>query len=131
MSAQARVPAESFKFFFGFFSEYFEDFIFKKTKKKFRKFFADTLAQTAPFNEYYLLAYLAMVHEADGSTRAKTFFEDCFGVNGKPVGRDGYPRSVFYNNHELMSDGHWYLSTFTLQFPWFAVKDNVQILAIF
>lgn len=79
-------------------------------------------AQTAPFNEYYLLSYLAKIHEEEGNTRAASFFADCFGEEGKPVGRNGYPRTTEYNGHEMMSDGHWLLTTFTVQFPWFAVK---------
>ena len=31
-------------------------------------------AETKPFNEYYLLAYLAMLHEKPGSTIASVFF---------------------------------------------------------
>ena len=30
-------------------------------------------AETKPFNEYYLLAYLAMLHEKPGTTIAKVF----------------------------------------------------------
>ena len=79
-------------------------------------------AKTASFNEYYILAYLAMIHEADGKDRAKRYFEDSFGTTGKPVGRNGYPHTTSYNGHEMMSDGHWKITTFTVQFPWFAVK---------
>ena len=79
-------------------------------------------AKTAPFNEYYLLSYLAKIHEAEGNTRAASFFEDCFGEDGKPVGRNGYPFTTEYNGHEMMSDGNWLVTTFTVQFPWFAVK---------
>merc|ERR1711892_1346959 len=60
--------------------------------------------------------------EAEGNTRAASFFEDCFGEDGKPVGRNGYPFTTEYNGHEMMSDGNWLVTTFTVQFPWFAVK---------
>ena len=79
-------------------------------------------AQTAPFNEYYIVSYLAKVHETDTSGRAHTFFEDCFGIDGKPVGRNSKPHTTSYNGHEMISDGNWLINSFTLQFPFFAVK---------
>ena len=79
-------------------------------------------AQTAPFNEYYILSYLAMVHEEDTSGRAHTFFDECFGTSDKPVGRNGQPKTTSYNGNEMLSDGNWLINSFTLQFPWFATK---------
>ena len=79
-------------------------------------------AQTAPFNEYMILAYLAMVFEKDVNTRAKTFYEDCFGTDGKPVGRDGKPYTSSYNGNEMLSDYNHLMTTFAVQFPWFAVR---------
>ena len=78
-------------------------------------------AQTAPFNEYYILAYLAKMHETEGTT-ASSFFEECFGTTDKPVGRGDKPFFTKYNGHEMMSDYNHYITTFTVQFPFFACK---------
>ena len=78
-------------------------------------------AQTAPFNEYYILAYLAKMHETEGDT-ASSFFEECFGTTDKPVGRVDKPFFTNYNGHEMMSDYNHLITTFTVQFPFFACQ---------
>ena len=47
-------------------------------------------AETKPFNEYMMVAYLAMLEETSG-TNALDYYTDCFGLSGKPVGRGGFP----------------------------------------
>ena len=79
-------------------------------------------ASTTPFNEYYMLAYLAKLHEKSGN-KAKNYFEELFGTSGKPVGRGDKPHFTNYNGHEMMSDVKDHrITTFTVQFPFFASK---------
>ena len=87
-------------------------------------------AETKPFNEYYMVAFLAKMHEDPSSTLAKNFFNDMYGdpsVNsGKPVGRRAswgqmFPVDRVYQGYRMQSDGDWYITTFALQFPWIGV----------
>jgi len=93
-------------------------------------------AQTQSFNEYYLLCYLAMAHE-DGGTLAKDHFRDVFGLagtgspDGKPAGRSAwwggfFPKFPVYtsggNSYQTMSDSTDFMTSFTVQFAWMAVK---------
>ena len=86
--------------------------------------------ETKPFNEYYIVAFLAQMHEDPSSNLAKNFFRDMFGDpnvnNGKPVGRvvswgQRFPVDRVYQGYRMQSDGDWDMSTFALQFPWIAV----------
>merc|ERR1719238_660717 len=46
----------------------------------------------AGYNEYYITAYLAQLHEPKWQTLTKDYFRDMFAYNGKPKGRGWHPK---------------------------------------
>jgi hypothetical protein len=72
-----------------------------------------------PYNEYYLLPYLATtLHPTDA--KAKGYFDTYCGVDGKPVGDGTYPVEKAYADHSLLTDNpNAFMSSFVPQFGWF------------
>ena len=79
-------------------------------------------AQTQPFNEYYLVSYLAKEHESSEESLAKNHFTECFGDTDRPAGRNNKPVFTDYSGYEMMSDGNWFMTSFAVQFPWLTTK---------
>lgn len=68
-----------------------------------------------PFNEYYLLAYLAMFHEGSDSTIATDYFTEMCGITGQPSGRSNWPFITNYGDFTMMSDWSYLMTSFTVQ----------------
>ena len=56
-----------------------------------------------PYNEYYLVAYLANMTSAPGS-KSNTYFETYYGTSGPPVGDGDNPIPRNYEGFELLTD---------------------------
>lgn len=75
-----------------------------------------------PYNEYYILAYLAKFLEQDNE-RAKAYFDTYFSSSGPPPGLNGYPVKKKYYEYELLTDNNeTFMSSFIPQFCWFFCK---------
>ena len=72
-----------------------------------------------PYNEYYIVAYIAKLMEEtqlhaaatagasstyDQPGKATRYWNTYFGSQGPPVGRGGYPAKVAYQGFELLTD---------------------------
>lgn len=76
-----------------------------------------------PFNEYYILAYMAQLMDPSSGSKAQRYFETYMGSTGPPAGRDGYPVHKSYSRHELLTDNpRTFMSSFIPQFCWFQTK---------
>lgn len=77
-----------------------------------------------PFNEYYIVAYLAMLLQPnEHNAKAKKYFETYFSSSGAPTGRGGYPYHLTFNGHEVLSDNpSRYMSSFIPQFCFFLCR---------
>lgn len=72
-----------------------------------------------PFNEYYIVAYMA---KRQKSEKASQYFETFFGTTGKPVGAQGFPKVFNYWGYELQTDHGGAVSSFIPQFCYFLTK---------
>ena len=79
-----------------------------------------------PFNEYYLVAYLANMTSPVGS-KANLYFETYMSSDGEPVGATGttgtYPIHKTYQGYDLLTDQtHIFMSSFIPQFNYYLAK---------
>ena len=79
-----------------------------------------------PFNEYYLVAYLANMTSPVGS-KANLYFETYMSSDGEPVGATGttgtYPIHKTYQGYDLLTDQtHIFMSSFIPQFCYYLAK---------
>jgi len=72
-----------------------------------------------PFNEYYLVAYLANLTSPAGS-KANKYFETYMGTEGEPTGDGNAPAHRNYHGYDLLTDnaGH-FMSSFIPQFNYY------------
>lgn len=76
-----------------------------------------------PYNEYYIVAYLAKLMDPNPSSKASRYFETYHGSSGAPVGgADGHPVHRNYWGYDLLTDGDKFMSSFIPQFCWFQTK---------
>jgi len=76
-----------------------------------------------PYNEYYIVAYLAQLMDPAADSKATRFFDTYHGYSAAPAGRNGHPVKVTYNGHELLTDQPSnFMSSFIPQFCWFQTK---------
>ena len=65
-------------------------------------------AVTAPYNEYYLLAYIAQKYEiefaAKNNTKCQEYFDKAFGYFDEPEGISGSPVHTNFKGYEMLSD---------------------------
>lgn len=78
---------------------------------------------TQPYNEYYLVAYLAQNKNIAGTTStavdlttAQSYFELFFGTSQAPKGNGQFPAAPTYHGYNLLSDGSSVPSSFIPQF---------------
>lgn len=76
-----------------------------------------------PFNEYYIVADLARRQDPRTNSKASQYFDTFFGISGKPVGAEGYPKTFNYWGYELLSDHGGAVSSFIPQFCWFLSRS--------
>lgn len=75
-----------------------------------------------PYNEYYLVAYLAKINSNPGS-KAEQYFETYFGSTGSPPGDDYYPVHKNYWGYDLLTDNpNIFMSSFIPQFCYYLSK---------
>jgi len=80
---------------------------------------------TRPFNEYYLVAYLANMTSAVGS-KANQYFETYYGTLGQPAGDGFHPVHKTYKGYDLLTDYHGiFMSSFIPQFNFFLSRSMV------
>ncbi|CAK0825836.1 unnamed protein product [Prorocentrum cordatum] len=79
-----------------------------------------------PFNEYYLLAYLATKAELQHPNATNTslalaarYFEVFFGTNSSPPGDGEFPKLNQYHGFEVLSDSDGFIPSFHVQFNYF------------
>jgi hypothetical protein len=77
-----------------------------------------------PYNEYYLVSYLAAMFNGEvDDNKATRFFETYFGTTEKPAGDGTYPYDVSYYEYSLLTDNNiTYMSSFIPQFCWYQAK---------
>ena len=81
-----------------------------------------------PYNEYYLVAYLAKISSSPGS-KAEKYFETYFGSSGSPPGDGTYPVHKNYWGYDLLTDNpNKFMSTFIPQFCYYLSKGYQVIL---
>jgi len=76
-----------------------------------------------PYNEYYIVGFLAAEWEKaynPNSDQARKYFETYFGLDGKPVGAYGKPKTNNVYGHEILSDSGSLVSSFIPLFCRFA-----------
>ena len=66
---------------------------------------------TRPYNEYYLVAYLANMTSATGS-KSNTYFETYYGTSGAPAGDGNYPVPKTYWGYDLLTDQPRFVASF-------------------
>jgi hypothetical protein len=72
-----------------------------------------------PYNEYYLVAYTALLANATDA-KAVTYFDTYFSRTSKPAGDGTYPVDIVYQGDALLTDNNvTYMSSFIPQFCWF------------
>jgi len=79
----------------------------------------------APYNEYYILAYLAQRWEGmynNDTSYAHKYFETYVGLTGKPVGSKGFPKDVDYKGFGVLSDHGGFVASFIPQFCWYTIR---------
>eukprot|EP01062_Namystynia_karyoxenos_P065623 TRINITY_DN5934_c0_g1_i1.p1 TRINITY_DN5934_c0_g1~~TRINITY_DN5934_c0_g1_i1.p1 ORF type:complete len:427 (+),score=68.86 TRINITY_DN5934_c0_g1_i1:92-1372(+) len=76
-----------------------------------------------PYNEYYIVAYLAKLSDPAPEGKAARFFDTYFGTNAMPAGHGGYPVHKNYWGFDILTDnpGH-FVSSFIPQFCWFQTR---------
>ena len=75
-----------------------------------------------PFNEYYLVAYLANLTSNAGS-KANKYFEKYMSSEGQPAGDGNYPVVKTYGGYDLLTDHvDFFMSSFIPQFNYFLAK---------
>ena len=75
-----------------------------------------------PYNEYYLVAYLAKINSDPGS-KAEQYFETYFGSAGSPPGDGTYPVHKNYWGYDLLTDNpNIFMSSFIPQFCYYLSK---------
>ena len=75
-----------------------------------------------PFNEYYLVAYLANLTAPAGS-KANLYFETYMSSSGQPAGDGTYPVHKNYWGYDLLTDqAGIFMSSFIPQFNYFLAK---------
>jgi hypothetical protein len=79
-----------------------------------------------PFNEYYMLAYLASKADLNPPSAtsanlelAARYFEVFFGTNSPPLGDGDFPKYVSYHGFQMLSDQDGYIPSFHVQFDYF------------
>lgn len=76
-----------------------------------------------PFNEYYLVAYLAYLMDPT-NPRVVSYFNTYFGSQGTPPGSGGFPVFKKYEHYTLLTDNEkTFMSSFIPQFCWFMAKS--------
>jgi len=77
-----------------------------------------------PYNEYYIVAYIAQLMKPDPQSKAAQYFETYMGTEGAPVGRDGFPFHATFNGFDTLTDNpdSHFMSSFIPQFCWFQTK---------
>lgn len=76
-----------------------------------------------PFNEYYIVAYIAKSFDPNPKSKAFKYFETYFGTSGPPIGLGGYPVHKAYKGYDLLTDNkNKFMSSFIPQFCWFQTK---------
>ena len=69
-----------------------------------------------PYNEYYLVAYLAKIFDPT-SPKAQIYFDTYFGTFGAPPGDGTYPVHLLYQGYDLLTDNPTrFMSSFIPQF---------------
>eukprot|EP00929_Paragymnodinium_shiwhaense_P013037 TRINITY_DN12089_c0_g1_i13.p1 TRINITY_DN12089_c0_g1~~TRINITY_DN12089_c0_g1_i13.p1 ORF type:complete len:371 (+),score=55.94 TRINITY_DN12089_c0_g1_i13:323-1435(+) len=79
-----------------------------------------------PYNEYYIVALMAMIQDPAPSSKASLYFKNFFGLSGRPEGRGGFPVHPNYWGFELLSDHGGFVSSFIPQFCWYLTKNFQQ-----
>ena len=75
-----------------------------------------------PFNEYYLVAYLANLTSNAGS-KANKYFEKYMSSEGQPAGDGNYPVVKTYGGYDLLTDHvDFFMSSFIPQFNYYLAK---------
>ena len=75
-----------------------------------------------PFNEYYLVAYLANLTSNAGS-KANKYFEKYMSSDGQPAGDGNYPVVKTYGGYDLLTDHvDFFMSSFIPQFNYYLAK---------
>ena len=64
-----------------------------------------------PYNEYYLVAYIANMTSSPGS-KSNTYFETYYGTSGAPPGDGDHPIPRTYEGYELLTDQDQFVSSF-------------------
>lgn len=77
-----------------------------------------------PFNEYYIVAYIAQLMDPKPHSKASRYFETYMSLSGKPVGREGYPFHASWDGLDTLTDNptNHFMSSFIPQFCWFQTK---------
>ena len=77
-----------------------------------------------PYNEYYLVAYLAYLTSCSENSKAVQYFETYMETNGsEPIGDGHYPVHKFYHQYDLLTDNpNKFMSSFIPQFCYFLSK---------
>jgi len=82
----------------------------------------DFAGDVRPFNEYYLVAYLANLTSKAGS-KANKYFETFMSTTGEPVGDGAYPVHKSYGGYDLLTDQpHVHMSSFIPQFNYYLAR---------
>merc|ERR1719348_1887981 len=79
-----------------------------------------------PYNEYYLVAYIANLTAEPGS-KANQYFETYMSTQGPPVGDGSYPVHKNYWGYDLLTDNpNIFMSSFIPQFNYFLARGYQQ-----
>jgi len=77
----------------------------------------------APYNEYYMVAYLANMTSSPGS-KAAQHFATFMGNDGAPPGANGHPVPITYEGFTLLTDNYnnYFMSSFIPQFNYYLTR---------
>jgi len=77
----------------------------------------------APYNEYYMVAYLANMTSPPGS-KAAQHFATFMGNEGAPPGANGHPVPITYEGFTLLTDNNnnYFMSSFIPQFNYYLTR---------
>jgi len=77
----------------------------------------------APYNEYYMVAYLANMTSPPGS-KAAQHFATFMGNEGAPPGANGHPVPITYEGFTLLTDNYnnYFMSSFIPQFNYYLTR---------